>query len=317
MRNFLLDSVSGTVGGVLGVLIGSPLDVIKTRLQNGAVLQQQSGGGGGVGRALRAVYGAEGLRSLFKGSLTSALGQAPQNFVIFGTWGLGKRVLGNHNVAGLADPRAKEELDVFLAGSCAGLTQAVFIAPFEHVKVQQQLHMTGSLSMSACASRLIASKGLVRGLGRGTLATLWRDAPTFGLYFVSFERIKAALVSDAGAAAAGGPVEALPVMIAGGAAGVISWFFALPADVIKSVIQGSPIDTPAADLRLLAVARRLYAEAGWRVFFRGLAPCLLRAVPVNAVTFLGYEWVHKVLLSITQPTVVFRQPPGAAERKPL
>ena len=318
MRNIFVDSLSGTVGGVLGVLVGSPLDVLKTRLQNGVALSSSvplpaaagsspplpaaasSGPPLSVVAALRAVVAGEGARSLFKGALPAALGQAPNNFVVFGTWAYGKRWLAAHNVFGLTDRRAREDADVFLAGSAAGLAQALFTAPFEHVKIQQQLHVGATpLSVGACARRLVEARGVARGLCRGTGATLWRDAPTYGFYFITFERIKAALESGRGrgGGARGGEaeVEVLPVMVAGAAAGVISWFFALPADVVKSVIQGAPIDAPPERTRVPAVVARLYAQGGLPVFFRGLAPCLLRAAPVNAVTFLGYEWVRKLL----------------------
>ena len=44
-----------------------------------------------------------------------------------------------------------------------------------------------------------------------------------------------------------------------------------------------------------ATAATLYAEAGVRGFWRGLAPALLRAVPTNAVTFLTFDAVMRVL----------------------
>ena len=80
-------------------------------------------------------------------------------------------------------------------------------------------------------------------------------------------------------------------LLGGSLAGVTSWSLALPADVVKSNVQGSALETPRAQLRFMTVAARLYKAHGARVFFRGLAPCLLRAIPVNALTFLVYDAV--------------------------
>ena len=39
----------------------------------------------------------------------------------------------------------------------------------------------------------------------------------------------------------------------------------------------------------VTVVREIYKGGGVRNFYRGIAPCLVRAVPANAVTFFGYE----------------------------
>ena len=41
--------------------------------------------------------------------------------------------------------------------------------------------------------------------------------------------------------------------------------------------------------------RQLWAEGGWRRFYRGLAPCLLRSFPANAACFLAYERAKQML----------------------
>ena len=55
-------------------------------------------------------------------------------------------------------------------------------------------------------------------------------------------------------------------------------------------MQSSPASTPREQLRIRTVARAVLREQGPAGFFRGLLPCVLRSVPVNAVTFWGYEW---------------------------
>lgn len=291
-RAFLEDASAGTVGGVAGILVGSPFDVIKTAIQ-----QRPSAPGAAppprLAAALRSLAGsAAGVRRLFAGSAVSCLAQAPVNFLTFGVYGGVRRAVEASTAApgGASSPPLRA---TFAAGCAAGVAQALALAPFEHCKVQQQLaawRSDGAPPGLAAVARDLAARGA---LFRGLAATLLRDAPTFGVYFASFELAREfwhereQRASGAGApAAARGEPPAWVTLLAGGLAGVLSWALALPADVIKSRVQGvAPSErTP----RIAAVATALYAEAGLRGFFKGAVPCLIRAVPVNAVTFLVY-----------------------------
>jgi len=84
------------------------------------------------------------------------------------------------------------------------------------------------------------------------------------------------------------------VLMAGGLAGAASWATALPADVVKSNIQGAPLGSPRHSLRILTVGGRILREAGFKGFFRGFVPCVIRSVPVNAVTFFVLEGLRDV-----------------------
>ncbi len=47
-------------------------------------------------------------------------------------------------------------------------------------------------------------------------------------------------------------------------------------------------------------ASLMLQEHGWRSFFRGLSPALIRAVPTNAVTFLMYETSSRHLQAVME-----------------
>ncbi|KAF8888066.1 carnitine/acyl carnitine carrier [Infundibulicybe gibba] len=116
------------------------------------------------------------------------------------------------------------------------------------------------------------------------------------------------------------------LLIAGGIAGIAGWLFTFPFDVVKTRIQGSeplPLPSPSphgvssarafaptppaafAGTPLLGhqhAARQIdpyrstistfvnsYRAEGVGVFFRGLAPTLIRAIPVNMATFATFE----------------------------
>ena len=92
--------------------------------------------------------------------------------------------------------------------------------------------------------------------------------------------------------------EHVKILLAGGAAGVVTWASIFPLDVIKTRLQ-SP-DQPIAETYRPAqqpllrhskqitagssgVARQIYREEGFHGFFRGLGVCSVRAFVVNAV----------------------------------
>lgn len=84
-------------------------------------------------------------------------------------------------------------------------------------------------------------------------------------------------------------------LLAGGAAGVLGWIATFPFDVLKTRLQAGTISTADAfaglDTSSWRTARKMYAESGGRVFWRGLVPTLMRAIPVNMAVFGTFEGV--------------------------
>ena len=80
-------------------------------------------------------------------------------------------------------------------------------------------------------------------------------------------------------------------LVGGAAAGLACWTLALPMDVVKSVIQAAPLNQPAPSIA--AAAMSVYRRAGAAGFWAGAAPCLLRALPANAVTFFVFEYIKE------------------------
>lgn len=84
------------------------------------------------------------------------------------------------------------------------------------------------------------------------------------------------------------------VLIAGGCAGTVSWVLATPMDVVKARLQMDGLKgvTYHGILDCVLTSAR---QEGPRVFLKGMALNCLRAFPVNAATFLGYESILKVI----------------------
>lgn len=81
--------------------------------------------------------------------------------------------------------------------------------------------------------------------------------------------------------------------LAGALAGATGWIVIFPIDTMKTRIQTRQAGTPA--YKMADCARDMWREqANGRAFTRGLGVCLVRSIPVNAVTFLTYEFVMEL-----------------------
>lgn len=271
------DLNAGTIGGVAGIVAGHPLDTVKVRLQTGGAAAS------GVLGCVRQIVAREGAAGLYKGLLSPVLSNAPINAVVFGVQGGVARAF--------REASGRERLAAhhnFATGAAAGLVQVVFASPAEHVKIQLQVdqHRAASQSAADCARRLLRRHGPA-GLFRGWQVCALRDVPAFGIYFCTYEAMKAWLTG-------GDPDRETDarLLLAGGVAGSMSWVFTQPVDVVKSCVQSQSFD---AQRSAWALTKHHYAAEGLGYFTKGFGATMLRAFPVSAVTFLVYEKIMQFM----------------------
>ncbi|KAM9445579.1 mitochondrial carnitine/acylcarnitine carrier protein [Clarias gariepinus] len=283
VKNF----VAGGVGGACLLFAGHPLDTIKVRLQT----QPKASSGQyvlytGTFDCFRKTLSREGALGLYKGMGAPLAGVAPMMAVSFFGFGLGKQLLQS-------DPSVPVSYThTLMAGMLAGVFTTVIVAPGERIKCLLQVQsISGELKYAGpvdCALKLYKQHG-IRSVYKGTILTLIRDVPSSGLYFLTYEYLKAVLTPE------GETVDRLStprILFAGGTAGIVNWAVALPPDVLKSNFQ------TAADGRysgVVDVLRTLLREEGARALYKGLSAVMLRAFPANAACFLGFEMALKCL----------------------
>ena len=115
-------------------------------------------------------------------------------------------------------------------------------------------------------------------------------------YFAAYEATKLAITPKGQNP---GDLNLGSIMIAGGAAGVAMWSIAIPPDTVKSRLQGAPAGTYTG---FMDCARQLVAKDGFGALFKGIGPAMVRAVPANAATFLGFEATLKALNKAAPPS---------------
>lgn len=70
--------------------------------------------------------------------------------------------------------------------------------------------------------------------------------------------------------------------------------------MVKSSIQTIAEDARPEEKTIAYQARRLYRLGGLRIFVNGLETAVIRAFPVNAVTFYCYENLSETLKDLTR-----------------
>eukprot|EP00055_Hartaetosiga_balthica_P009620 m.38739 g.38739 ORF g.38739 m.38739 type:complete len:301 (-) comp6816_c0_seq3:1427-2329(-) len=274
----LNDFIAGIGGGVSGLLVGQPFDVIKVRQQTSPIAKS-------LVRTASEIVKKEGYRSLFLGIGPPLLGVAGLNSVLFGSYGMAASLL-----TGESDGRSKlTPFQVFVAGTFAGINCCLVTTPTELVKCRTQAVLdVSSMERSAWYQfRDVVKTNGVRGLYKGWWITVARDAPSFGVYFLTYEMCKRPFMK---------PITTetiswynfLVLNMAGGVAGVLAWAIVYPFDVIKTRLQSQCLKSPEYN-GIVDCYRKMVAQHGYRSLFRGLAATLIRAFPLNAVTFSMYE----------------------------
>ncbi|XP_061644198.1 solute carrier family 25 member 48 isoform X1 [Phyllopteryx taeniolatus] len=305
------DFLAGWVGGASSVVVGHPLDTVKTRLQAGKGYKNMTD-------CVVTIYRKETAAGFFKGLSFPLATVTAYNSLVFGFFNNARRLICERRYG---DERRPAGLaDVTAASMLTGLASVSLGAPVDLVKIrlQMQTHaavladsfqLAGSAShkMAAaaapagtrslhvsngggelyrgplhCVSSIVRREGLP-GLYRGGGAMLLRDVPGYALYFVPY-----AVFCDLLKADATSEPHPCSIWLAGGLAGSISWVTATPADVVKSRLQ--------ADAHLhrkyngvLHCILQSYKTEGAQVFFRGASVNAIRGFPMSATMFLAYE----------------------------
>lgn len=263
---------------------------------------------GGPLDVIRKMIKQEGMSSLYRGLLSPQAGFGITFAISFAGYGQGVRFFRERNDEKLDKNGKLLELslgEMTAAGAWAGLLQSPARQIFERVKsVMQVQEAAGGKApykwSGECVVQLSKKEGLYHGLFRGLDATIARELPQFAIYYPIYELSVRALKkwnnkdntgnSTHTNKASSSSSASLPphlLLLAGGVAGTIQWlppFYCI--DVIKSRMQSA---LPGVYTSAWDCAKKSYQKEGLPVFFRGLPVALVRAFPLHACIFLGYE----------------------------
>ncbi|KIJ67416.1 hypothetical protein HYDPIDRAFT_25870 [Hydnomerulius pinastri MD-312] len=280
----LNDLIAGSFGGAAQVLIGQPLDTIKTRAQIAP-----KGMFTGPMDILTQTLRKEGFFALYKGMASPLIGIAGVNSLLFASYAASKRIVSPFPQ--LSIPQ------IALAGAMAGAANAILASPVEMFKVRMQGQYGAATDkrLRDVAREMWREWGFKHGIMRGYWVTVAREIPAYAGFYAAFEFSKRQFQSRYGQQV---PVWAL--LASGSTGGIAYWLSCYPLDVIKSRIQLRPTPPTSRPWTYMnAELRAVVAEGGIAGLFRGLSPSLIRSIPAAGSTFAAFELTREFLREST------------------
>jgi len=278
------DLVAGSVAGAAQVLVGQPLDTIKTRAQIAP-----KGMFKGPMDILAQTVRKEGFFALYKGMASPLLGIAGVNSLLFASYVYSKRIVSPFPQLSLKE--------IAIAGGMAGAANAILASPVEMFKVRMQGQYGAATDkrLRDVAKEMWKDWGFRKGVMRGYWVTVAREIPAYAGFYTAFEFSKRKFQSVYG--------DQLPVwalLTSGSTGGIAYWLSSYPLDVIKSRVQLRQVPPTGKPWQYMNnEIRMIISESGMTGLFRGLSPSLLRSIPAAASTFAAFELTREFLKEST------------------
>jgi len=238
----------------------------------------------------------EGPLAFYKGTVAPLIGIGACVALQFGCLNAVQgRMKASHLRKGKSPELSSGEL--YLAGAAAGLGNSVASGPVEHIRIRLQTQPSPPLYKGPidCVKQIYRADGL-RGIYQGQVATVIRELHGYGMYFLAYEGlVQRHCTRNACDRSA---LTTKDAMIYGVAAGWTMWLTAYPLDVIKSRMQTDGFLSQGTKRKFAGTVdcvRQLLATQGFKGFFKGLTPTLIRSPIANAATFAAYEATLKAV----------------------
>lgn len=249
---------SGSVAGMATVVVVTPLDTARTRLQASSPSQFTSGW-----HVLLSTWRNEGARALYKGMSAPLVAQGVYKMTAFSSFGLASRQF--------ASPPSHPAVG-FACGAFAGLVNSFVVTPVELVRNRLAVQRGFTHLQYSGPTAVLRDVSSVRQLFRGLPATMTRDFAGMGMWFATFHYVRQQLADRWSVPLADFRVVAL----SGACSGVAFWTVALPFDSVKTLMQTTTT---------LSFAQALQATNFPDQYRRLYTLCLARGIPAASIAF--------------------------------
>ncbi|CAN0915942.1 Calcium-dependent mitochondrial ATP-magnesium/phosphate carrier protein 2 [Linum grandiflorum] len=276
--------IAGGIAGATSRTATAPLDRLKV------VLQVQTTRASIV-PAVKKIWKADGLLGFFRGNGLNVVKVAPESAIKFYAYEMLKNVI--------KDLKGEEDVDIgtsgrLLAGGLAGAVAQTAVYPMDLVKTRLQTHACegGKAPKLGALTRDIWMHEGPRAFYKGLVPSLIGIIPYAGIDLAAYEKLKEMaktyLLNDSEA----GPLVQLGCGTISGAAGATCVY---PLQVIRTRMQAQQANASAPYKGMSDVFLRTLEKEGYRGFYKGLVPNLLKVVPAASITYMVYEAMKKHL----------------------
>ncbi|XP_070771976.1 mitochondrial brown fat uncoupling protein 1 [Enoplosus armatus] len=268
-------------------LVTFPLDTAKVRLQiQGEKTAVEGIRYRGVFGTISTMIRTEGPKSLYNGLVAGLQRQVCFASIRIGLYDNVK----DFYTGGKDNPGVLVRI---LAGCTTGAMAVSFAQPTDVVKVrfQAQMNLTGvarRYTGTMQAYKHIFQNEGIRGLWKGTLPNITRNALVNCTELVTYDLIKEAilrykLMSDN-----------LPChFVSAFGAGFVTTVIASPVDVVKTRYMNSP---PGQYKSAINCAWTMLTKEGPTAFYKGFVPSFLRLGSWNVVMFVSFEQIKRAMM---------------------
>ncbi|KAI9220968.1 mitochondrial carrier domain-containing protein [Blastocladiella britannica] len=316
-REGFRNALSGASAGAMASFLTCPLDVVKTRMQNSATPVYS-----GTFNGLATIFRSEGYRGWYRGLSAMMLGYLPSWAIYFSVYEGSKRTLyafvpveereRDENGVGVPLPppswvHLSPNAANVLSAMSAGVVSTTATNPLWVVKsrlmTQSAVTSYHYASIRDALSQIYTREG-PRGFYKG-LGTSLLGVSHAAVHFPLYERIKMMLhtrslrparISDLHHRE---PIANTHVLLASVTSKMIASMITYPHETIRTRLQNQSHTIKYRSIR--HCVELIYAEEGFRAFYRGLGTNLFRTLPSAAITLFTYERIARALESWSHP----------------
>ncbi|KAE9604220.1 putative mitochondrial carrier protein [Lupinus albus] len=275
--------IAGGIAGAISRTATAPLDRLKV------VLQVQTTHAS-VMPAIMKIRQQDGLLGFFRGNGLNIVKIAPESAIKFYAYEMLKKVLGdaqgNKSDIGLTGR--------LFAGGMAGAIAQASIYPLEVIKTRLQTCAneggTGP-KLVTLTKRMLFQEG-PRSFYRGLVPSLLGIIPYAGIDLAAYETLKDMskrhILKD-------NEPGALVQLGCGTVSGALGATCVYPLQVIRTRLMAQPTNTSDAYKGMSDAFWRTFQHEGFKGFYKGLFPNLLKVVPAASITYMVYESMKKNL----------------------
>lgn len=176
---------------------------------------------------------------------------------------------------------------LLLAGGVAGAVSRSATAPLDRLKMLLQVHDGRQKMTIATGVRAMAAEGNLKAFFKGNGTNVVKIAPETAIKLTMNDIYKRLIAKDPD------EITTPQRMVAGALAGATAQAIIYPLELVKTRLAVCPTGTYRG---IVDTMRQVYAQEGFRAFYRGMVPSMLGILPYAGVDITVFELLKEHLL---------------------